>query len=154
MSAATTSDLVGMGYCSTAKAYSVTLNQLKALDDFEGYKVTYDIAPKASARIVDGPRGVEEGGTLVFGVKNQIGYAIEAVAVNGEALEADSVTDNDDGSQTAWYTVEEVYEEQEVVVTMTESGEHPEFSATLPMSDGTIIHLYAGGRRSSGRCEG
>ena len=143
VSAATTSDLVGMGYCSTAKAYSVTLNQLKALDDFEGYKVTYDIAPKASARIVDGPRGVEEGGTLVFGVKNQIGYAIEAVAVNGEALEADSVTDNDDGSQTAWYTVEEVYEEQEVVVTMTESGEHPEFSATLPMSDGTIIHLYA-----------
>ncbi len=92
---------------------------------------------------MDGPRGVEEGGTLVFGVKNQIGYAIEAVAVNGEALEADSVTDNDDGSQTAWYTVEEVYEEQEVVVTMTESGEHPEFSATLPMSDGTIIHLYA-----------
>ena len=143
VSAATTSDLVGMGYCSTAKAYSVTLNQLKALDDFEGYKVTYDIAPKASARIVDGPRGVEEGGTLVFGVKNQIGYAIEAVAVNGEVLEADSVTDNDDGSQTAWYTVEEVYEEQEVVVTMTESGEHPEFSATLPMSDGTIIHLYA-----------
>ena len=116
VSAATTSDLVGMGYCSTAKAYSVTLNQLKALDDFEGYKVTYDIAPKASARIVDGPRGVEEGGTLVFGVKNQIGYAIEAVAVNGEALEADSVTDNDDGSQTAWYTVPEVYEEQEVVV--------------------------------------
>ncbi|GAA6292731.1 hypothetical protein F220043C3_11650 [Enterocloster asparagiformis] len=143
VSAATTSDLVGMGYCSTAKAYSVTLNQLKALDDFEGYKVTYDIAPKASARIVDGPRGVEEGGTLVFGVKNQIGYAIEAVSVNGEALEADSVTDNDDGSQTAWYTVPEVYEEQEVVVTMTESGEHPEFSATLPMSDGTIIHLYA-----------
>jgi len=143
VSAATTSDLVGMGYCSTAKAYSVTLNQLKALDDFEGYKVTYDIAPKASARIVDGPRGVEEGGTLVFGVKNQIGYAIEAVSVNGETLEADSVTDNDDGSQTAWYTVPEVYEEQEVVVTMTESGEHPEFSATLPMSDGTIIHLYA-----------
>ena len=143
VSAANTSDLVGMGYCSTAKAYSVTLNQLKALDDFEGYKVTYDIAPKASARIVDGPRGVEEGGTLVFGVKNQIGYAIEAVAVNGETLEADSVTDNDDGSQTAWYTVPEVYEEQEVVVTMTESGEHPEFSATLPMSDGTIIHLYA-----------
>ncbi|WP_320956275.1 InlB B-repeat-containing protein, partial [Enterocloster asparagiformis] len=143
VSAANTSDLVGMGYCSTAKAYSVTLNQLKALDDFEGYKVTYDIAPKASARIVDGPRGVEEGGTLVFGVKNQIGYAIEAVAVNGETLETDSVTDNDDGAQTAWYTVPEVYEEQEVVVTMTESGEHPEFSATLPMSDGTIIHLYA-----------
>ena len=56
VSAATTSDLVGMGYCSTAKAYSVTLNQLKALDDFEGYKVTYDIAPKAKMCIRDRDR--------------------------------------------------------------------------------------------------
>ena len=104
--------------CIRDRVYSATLNQLKALEDFEGYKVTYDIAPKASARIADGPRGVEEGGTLVFGVKNQIWYAIGAGTANGEALEADSVTDNDDGTQTAWYTVAEVNEEQEVAVTM------------------------------------
>ncbi|WP_051409950.1 hypothetical protein [Enterocloster asparagiformis] len=142
VAAAGTSDLVGMGYCSTAKVYSATLNQLKALEDFEGYKVTYDIAPKASARIADGPRGVEEGGTLVFGVKNQIGYAIGAVTANGEALEADSVTDNDDGTQTAWYTVAEVNEEQEVAVTMVETMPHPDFDKTVVI-DGVSIHVTA-----------
>ena len=142
VAAAGTSDLVGMGYCSTAKVYSATLNQLKALEDFEGYKVTYDIAPKASARIADGPRGVEEGGTLVFGVKNQIGYAIGAVTANGEALEAGSMTDNDDGTQTAWYTVAEVNEEQEVAVTMVETMPHPDFDKTVVI-DGVSIHVTA-----------
>lgn len=47
-------------------------------------------------------RGVEEGDALVFGVKNQIGYAIESVTANGELLEADSTSDNEDGSVTAW----------------------------------------------------
>ena len=142
VAAASTSDLVGMGYCSTAKVYSATLNQLKALEDFEGYKVTYDIAPKASARITDGPRGVEEGGTLVFGVKNQIGYAIGAVTANGESLEADSVTDNDDDTQTAWYTVAEVNEEQEVTVTMVETMPHPDFDKTVVI-DGVSIRVTA-----------
>lgn len=73
VSAAGTSDLVGIGYCSTAKVYVTTINQLKALDDFEGYKISYAIYPEASARIVEGPRGVEEGQALSFGVKNQIG---------------------------------------------------------------------------------
>ena len=140
---ASDTDLVGMGYCSTAKAYTTTINALKALDDFDGYKVSYAFYPEASGRIVDGARGVEEGNTLVFGVKNQIGYAVESVSANGEIFEADSVTDNEDGSQTAWYTVPEIYEEQEVEVYMTETGEHPEFSAELLMDDGTIISLYA-----------
>ena len=143
VSKAGTSDLVGMGYCSTAKVYTTTVNQLKALEDFDGYKVSYAFYPEASGRIVEGPRGVEEGNTLTFGVKNQIGYAVESVDVNGEIFEADFVADNDDGSQTAWYSVPEVYEEQEVEVYMTETGEHPEFFAELPMEDGTIIHLYA-----------
>ena len=141
--AATDSDLVGIGYCSTAKAYTTTVKALKALDDIQGLKVTYAINPEYSARIVDGPRGVEEGDALVFGVKNQIGYAIESVTANGELLEADSTSDNEDGSVTAWYTVPEVTEEQEIEVYMTETDEHPEFYAELTMEDGTIITLHA-----------
>lgn len=43
--AATDSDLVGIGYCSTAKAYTTTVKALKALDDIQGLKVTYAINP-------------------------------------------------------------------------------------------------------------
>ena len=142
-SPAGTADLVGMGYCSTAKAYTVTINQLKALEDYDGYKISYTINPEASARIIEGPRGVEEGQELTFGVKNQIGYAIESVTANGQILNSDSATDNTDGSQTTWYSVPEIYEDQEVEVHMTETGEHPEFSSQLVMEDGTIIRLHA-----------
>ncbi|NNJ32151.1 InlB B-repeat-containing protein, partial [Lacrimispora defluvii] len=142
-SPAGTADLVGMGYCSTAKAYTVTINQLKALEDYDGYKISYTINPEASARIIEGPRGVEEGQELTFGVKNQIGYAIESVTANGQILKSDSATDNTDGSQTTWYSVPEIYEDQEVEVHMSETGEHPEFSSELVMEDGTIIRLHA-----------
>ena len=140
---ASTTDLVGMGYCSTAKVYTTTINQLKALDDFDGYKITYSINPGAGARIVDGARGVEEGESLTFGVKNQIGFAVESVTANGEVLEADSIADNEDGSQTAWYTVPEVYEEQEVEVYTVETDIHPAFDAELVMDDGMVIHIVA-----------
>lgn len=72
-----------MGYCSTAKAYVTTINQLKALDDFDGYKVSYAVYPEASARIVE-TQGVEEGGTLTFGVRTS-GSAIDYVSVNDES---------------------------------------------------------------------
>ena len=140
---ASTTDLVGMGYCSTAKVYTTTINQLKALDDFDGYKITYSINPGASARIVDGARGVAEGESLTFGVKNQIGFAVESVTANGEALVADSVADNEDGSQTAWYTVSDIYEEQEVEVYTVETDVHPAFDAELVMDDGMVIHIMA-----------
>ena len=116
---------------------------MKALDDFDGYKITYSINPGASARIVDGARGVEEGESLTFGVKNQIGFAVESVTANGEVLEADSIADNEDGSQTAWYTVPEVYEEQEVEVYTVETDIHPAFDAELVMDDGMVIHIVA-----------
>ena len=141
--AATDSDLVGIGYCSTAKAYTTTVKALKALDDVQGLKVTYAINPEYSARIVDGQRGVEEGNDLVFGVKNQIGYAIESVTANGELLEADSTSDNEDGSVTAWYTVPEVTEEQEIEVYMTETDEHPAVELAPIMVDGVIINISA-----------
>ena len=143
ISEAGSNDLVGIGYCSTAKAYVTTINQLKALDDYEGYKISYYIDPEASARIVEGPRGVEEGYELTFGVKNQIGYEIQNVTANGENLIADSTTDEEDETQTVWYHVPEVYEDQEIEVNMAETGDHPEFNAQLVMEDGTIIHLHA-----------
>ncbi|MCQ5143695.1 InlB B-repeat-containing protein, partial [Enterocloster bolteae] len=124
---ASTTDLVGMGYCSTAKVYTTTINQLKALDDFDGYKITYSINPGASARIVDGARGVAEGNDLTFGVINQIGYEIESVVANGVTLTADSLEDGGDGTQIAWYTVSGITEEQDIQVNMNETASHPKF---------------------------
>ena len=140
----TYSDLVGVGWSGTAKLYSTTLKKLHALDDVEGWPVNYSIAPAGSARIIDGPRGVEDGEDLYFGVKNQIGYAVETVLANGEELTADTVTENNDGSQTVWYNVPEVMEEQDVDVVMTETGEHPAFEQVLTMDDGMEITIRAG----------
>ncbi len=137
------SDLVGIGWSSTAKVYASTLNRLHALDDVEGWKVEYSITPEGSARIVDGARGVEDGEDLYFGVKNQIGYAVETVLANGEELTADTITDNEDGSQTAWYAVYGVTEEQSIDVVMAETGEHPAFDQTLVMDDGMQIIIKA-----------
>ena len=144
VSKAGTTDLVGMGYCSTAKVYVATLNQLKALDDFDGYKVSYAVYPEASARIVEGLRGVEEGGTLTFGVKNQLGSVIDYVSVNDEIIEADAVVDNENGSQTAWYSVQDIYEEQDVEVYMNETMAHPAVELEpIVMDDGEIIYISA-----------
>lgn len=135
---ADTSDLVGMGYCSTAKVYTATLNQLKALEDFEGYRVTYASYPEASARILEGTRGVKEGGSFTFGVKTQAGYTIDYVTVNSQVAEADSTDHNEDGSQTAWFTVQEVYEEQEVEIYTLETMEHPAFDKSVEVNGVTI----------------
>ncbi len=137
-------DLVAIGWSSTAKLYSSTLNKLHALDDVEGWEIRYSIAPEGAARIIDGPRGVEDGEDLYFGVKNQIGYTVDTVLANGEELTADTVTDNGDGSQTVWYNVPEVSEEQSIDVVMTESGEHPAFEQVLTMDDGMVITIRAG----------
>ena len=115
------SDLVGIGWSGTGKIYTSTLNKLHAFDDVEGWKVEYSITPEGSARIIDGARGVEDGEDLYFGVKNQIGYAVESVLANGEELTADTITDNEDGSQTAWYAVYGVTEEQSIDVVMAET---------------------------------
>lgn len=135
---ASTSDLVGIGYCSTAKVYTTSLNQLKALEDFDGYKVTYASFPEASARIMEGVRGVKEGESLTFGVKTQVGYTIDNVTANDEEVEADSVTDDLDGSQTAWYTISEVYEEQDIQVYTLETMEHPAFDKSVEVNGVTI----------------
>lgn len=138
VSKAGTSDLVGMGYCSTAKVYTTTISQLKALDDIEGYKVSYTAYPEASARIVEGARGVSEGESLTFGVKNQAGYEVQSVTANDEEIEAETVTDNEDGSRTVWYTVPEVYEELDVQIYMLENLEHPAFDRSVEVNGVTI----------------
>ena len=137
------SDLVGIGWSGTAKMYTSTLNKLHAFEDVDGWQIQYSIDPEGSARIVDGPRGVEDGEDLYFGVKNQLGYAVETVLANGEELAADTITDNEDGSQTAWYTVYGVTEEQNIDVVMAETGEHPGFSQEIQMDDGMVITIQA-----------
>ena len=150
--AATSDDLVGIGYCSTARVYTTTVNTLKALNDFEGYKVTYAVYSQGTARIVDGPRGVEEGGSLTFGVKTQVGYDIQSVSANGEILEAGAPGDSADpdsadpgnlAEDISWFTIEDVTDELEIEVYTTETDEHPEFSDTIVVNDGMIINLYA-----------
>ena len=87
---------------------------LRGLADFDGHKVSYEFHPEFGGRIVEGLHGAEEGHPLTFRVENQIGYVADSIYVNGAAFEADYVTDNDDGPHTAWYSVPEIYEEQEV----------------------------------------
>lgn len=139
-----TSDLVGIGNCSTAKYYETTLAALKALEDCQDHKITYTINPDAGARIIDGPLGAEDGESVTFGVKNQIGYQVESVTANGVLLEADSESANEDGSDTVWFTISEIAEEQDVEVNLTENGAHP--AVVLPdieMEDGMIIRISA-----------
>ena len=93
---------------------------------------------------MEGLRGVEEGGTLTFGVKNQLGSAIDYVSVNDEIIEADAVVDNENGSQTAWYSVPDIYEEQDVEVYMNETMAHPAVELEpIVMDDGVIIYISA-----------
>ena len=129
------SDLVGIGWSGTGKIYTSTLNMLHALEDVEGWKVEYSITPEGSARIIDGARGVEDGEDLYFGVKNQIGYAVETVLANGEKLTADTITDNEDGSQTAWYAVYGVTEEQNIDVVMAETENSYELTINHILED-------------------
>ena len=60
------------------------------------------------------------------------------MTANGEVLTADSITDNNDTTQTVWYSVPEVYEEQTVEVYMTETGEHPAFAESVTVNGVTI----------------
>ena len=137
-------DLVGIDGCSTAKAVTTTLNKVKAFEDIEGFAVSYELNIEGAARIVEGPRGVEEGEELAFGVKNQLGYAIQSVEVNGQETEAVQIQDNEDGSQTAWYSVPEVSEEQEVYVTLEETAIHPAVTLEpIVMDDGMVITISA-----------
>ena len=58
--------------------------------------------------------------------------------------EADTVVDNENGSQTAWYSVPDIYEEQDVEVYMNETMAHPAVELEpIVMDDGVIIYISA-----------
>ena len=131
-------DLVGMGGCSTAKAYITTLGKLKVLEDVEGFQITYKITPESEGIIQKGPRSVEEGEDLIFGVKTKDGYVVESASANGNALEAQRVEGG-----TAWYVLENIGEDQDIEITLTEQGISPEFLREFQMSDGMDVTIYA-----------
>ena len=54
-------DLVGIGGCSTAKAYITTLENLKVLEDIDGFRIVYEITPSGKGSIQNGPNSVVEG---------------------------------------------------------------------------------------------
>ena len=131
-------DLGGMGGCSTAKAYITTLGKLKVLEDVEGFQITYKITPESEGIIQKGPRSVEEGEDLIFGVKTKDGYVVESASANGNALEAQRVEGG-----TAWYVLENIGEDQDIEITLTEQGISPEFLREFQMSDGMDVTIYA-----------
>ena len=132
-------DLVGIGYCSTAKVYKSTLNALKALNDIDGYAVTYAIDPENSAKIIDGALAVKEGESLTFGVKNRLGYAVDQVTVNDEEIEPVSAAENEDGSQTIWYTVTDVNTELDIFVYMREEVQTIAFAMLLDLYEDETV---------------
>lgn len=117
---------------------------LRGLADFDGHKVSYEFHPEFGGRIVEGLHGAEEGHPLTFRVENQIGYVADSIYVNGATFEADYVTDNDDGPHTAWYSVPEIYEEQEVEGYITETNIQPAVVLEpIHMEDSVIIYISA-----------
>ncbi|MEQ2700217.1 InlB B-repeat-containing protein, partial [Hungatella hathewayi] len=127
-----------------AKAYVTTLNKLHVDVSKEGYAVTYTVTPVGTAA-VKGAKNVEAGKDLTFTVKPQVGYVIDSVTANGESLEAveeDDATDSNAETGVKRFVVPEVEEEQEIVVTMAETGEHPEFNFSKTLGD-VVVSLHA-----------
>ena len=127
-----------------AKAYVTTLNKLHVDVSAEGYAVTYTVTPVGAAT-VKGAKSVPEGNDLSFTVKPQVGYMIDRVTANGEELEAvddSEATDSNASSLAERYLVASVAEEQEIVVFMSETGEHPEFHYSRTLGD-VVVSLHA-----------
>lgn len=123
-----------------AKAYVTTLNKLHVDVSKEGYAVTYTVTPVGTAA-VKGAKNVEAGKDLTFTVKPQVGYVIDSVTANGESLDAveeDDATDSNAETGVKRFVVPEVEEEQEIVVAMAETGEHPEFHGKVVINGVTI----------------
>ena len=127
-----------------AKAYVTTLNKLHVDVSSEGYAVTYTVTPVGTAT-VKGAKNVAEGNDLSFTVKPQVGYVIDRVTANGEELEAvddSEATDSNASLSAKRYTVPSVTEEQEIMISMSETGEHPEFSFSKTLGN-VVVSLHA-----------
>ena len=78
-------------------------------------------------------------------IRDRVGYVIDSVTANGESLEAveeDDATDSNAETGVKRFVVPEVEEEQEIVVTMAETGEHPEFNFSKTLGD-VVVSLHA-----------
>ncbi|WP_347025170.1 InlB B-repeat-containing protein, partial [Hungatella hathewayi] len=127
-----------------AKAYVTTLNKLHVDVSSEGYAVTYTVTPVGTATI-KGAKNVAEGNDLSFTVKPQVGYVIDRVTANGEELEAvddSEATDSNASLSAKRYIVPSVTEEQEIMISMSETGEHPEFSFSKTLGN-VVVSLHA-----------
>ena len=127
-----------------AKAYVTTLNKLHVDVSSEGYAVTYTVTPVGTAT-VKGAKNVAEGNDLSFTVKPQVGYVIDRVTANGEELEAvddSEATDSNASLSAKRYIVPSVTEEQEIMISMSETGEHPEFSFSKTLGN-VVVSLHA-----------
>ena len=127
-----------------AKAYVTTLNKLHVDVSSEGYAVTYTVTPVGTASI-KGAKSVAEGNDLSFTVKPQVGYMVDHVTANGDELEAvddSEATDSNASLSAKRYIVSSVTEEQEIIISMSEVGEHPEFSYSKTLGN-VVVSLHA-----------
>lgn len=132
-------DLVGIGGCSTAKAYITTLENLKVLEDIDGFRIVYEITPSGKGSIQNGPNSVVEGESITFGVRAEDGYKVASVEADGGMLEPELT---DDGRMR--YTLEGIEADQNIKITLEEGVDYPPFSQTLRMKDKMDITISAG----------
>lgn len=138
---------------ANARAFKVSVEDLKGIEAFGSYAVDYSVDPLGTAE-VEGPSYIAEGEDLYFSVTPQVGYVIEQVLANGEEVEpADEVdlaslsdatksnADPEDAEEgTALYVIPNVQEDQEIEVILAEEvlGSHPEFHEEKTVNGVTI----------------
>ena len=108
--------------------------------DKKTVSVTYAFDPENSGTVT-GSKKVTIGDDVTFTVKPGIKYSIEKVTVNDNELTSNS--DADDKNKS--YTLEDVKEDTEVVITTSTEVEHPEFTYSETINGVTVsVHANKG----------
>ena len=121
------SDLAGLNWCSTAKVKVTSLNELKAFEDVDGFRVEYTVEPEEELAKIRGPVIVPRGDSLRFQVNPSDGYGITAVTVNGEEIYSDmedelaSPSNAEPRLVKTLYELEELDQDAQVVVHLEEA---------------------------------
>ena len=121
------SDLAGLNWCSTAKVKVTSLNELKAFEDVDGFRVEYIVEPEEELAKIKGPVIVPRGDSLRFQVNPSDGYGITAVTVNGEEIYSDmedelaSPSNAEPRLVKTLYELEELDQDAQVVVHLEEA---------------------------------
>ena len=121
------SDLAGLNWCSTAKVKVTSLNELKAFEDIDGFRVEYIVEPEEELAKIKGPVIVPRGDSLRFQVNPSDGYGITAVTVNGEEIYSDmedelaSPSNAEPRLVKTLYELEELDQDAQVVVHLEEA---------------------------------